>query len=180
LWHYNALISIYILFPVKSGGNGKQLAFYWLNSGNICHPRGLNEYRRVSTAHKLFDNVFQDDSLNFWGGPGQSLDYERVRDVVGLTNSDLSRVAHVAKNSVRFDERIPPALKERMEQIANCSLMVARYFNGDARKVSLWFGAPNPMLGNVSPRDMIRYGRFLKLQRFISGALTEASREPQS
>jgi hypothetical protein len=32
----------------------------------------------------------------------------------------------------------------------------------------------------VSPRDMIRYGRFLKLQRFISGALTEVSREPQS
>jgi hypothetical protein len=133
-----------------------------------------------STAHKLFDNVFRDDSLKFWAGPGQSLDYERVRDVVGLTNSDLSRVAHVAKNSVRFDERIPPALKERMEQIANCALMVARYFNGDARKVSLWFGAPNPMLGNVSPRDMIRYGRFAKLQRFISGALNETSREPQT
>lgn len=123
-------------------------------------------------AYRLFDTVHRSDPLKFWADHGD-LDYERVRDVVGLSNGDLSRVAHVAKSSVRFDDRIPPELKDRMEQIANCCLKVAEYFQGDARKVSLWFKAPNPMLGNISPRDMIRYGRFAKLQRFVLGALSD-------
>ena len=125
----------------------------------------------AETSRRIFDTVHRTDSLNFWANHG--LDYERVRDMVGLTNNDLSRVADVAKSSVRFDERIPPALKERMEQIANCCLLVAEHFGNDAQKTSLWFKTPNPMLGNVSPRDMIRYGRFSKLQRFIVGALSD-------
>lgn len=125
-------------------------------------------------AHKLFDSVYHNDSLKFWRDHG--LDYERVRDIVGLSNSDLSRVAEIARSSVRFDSRIPPELKDRMEQIANCCAMLADHFNGDAQKVSLWFKAPNPMLGNVSPRDMIRYGRFAKLQRFIVEALSDGTR----
>jgi hypothetical protein len=120
-------------------------------------------------ATPLFDNVHREDPLKFWANHG--LNYERVKEVVGLTNQDLSRVAQVAKASVRFDDRIPPELKSRMEQIANCCAMVAEHFNGDANKVAIWFGALNPMLGNTSPRDMIRYGRFSKLQRFIAEAL---------
>lgn len=127
----------------------------------------------------LFDNVYGDDSLKFWADHGL-LDYERVKEVVGLTNQDLSRVAHVAKGSVRFDERIPPDLKTRMEQIANCCLLVAQHFKGDATKVAIWFGAPNPMLGNVSPRDMIRYGRFAKLQRFVAEALGRSLEPPRT
>ena len=130
-------------------------------------------------VHPMFENIYRKDSLKFWAEHG--LNYERVRDVVGLTNEDLSRVAQVAKSSVRFDERIPPVLKERLEQIANCCLLVAEHFDGNAEKASLWFKTPNPMLGNVSPRDMIRYGRFTKLQRFIAGALGEAGRrEPEA
>jgi hypothetical protein len=121
----------------------------------------------------LFGNVYKSDSLKFYAQHG--LDYERVRQFVGLSNEDLSRVAHVAKASVRFDERIPPELKERMEQIANCCLIVAEHFKGDAQKTATWFGAVNPMLGNISPRDMIRFGRFPKLQRYIISALSDLS-----
>jgi hypothetical protein len=120
-------------------------------------------------SKSLFGNVYQNDSLRFWADHG--LNYEKVREVVGLTNQDLSRVADVAVSSVRFDERIPPELKLRMEQIANCCLLVAERFDGDAKKVALWFSAPNPMLGNICPRDMIRYGRFAQLQRFVMEAV---------
>jgi len=37
----------------------------------------------------------------------------------------------------------------------------------------LWFRLPNPLLGDVSPRDMIRYGRYAKLQEFVMDALAE-------
>lgn len=123
----------------------------------------------VANAAPLFGNVYRRDSLDFWAQQG--LNYEKVRDFVGLDKTDLSRVAHVKKSSVRFDDRIPPELKERLEQIANCCLLVADHFNGDVQKTSTWFSAANPMLGNVSPRDMIRFGRFAKLQRFIAEAV---------
>jgi len=44
---------------------------------------------------------------------------------------------------------------------------VVGFFEGDVAKTALWFRLPNPLLGDVSPRDMIRYGRFAKLQEFV-------------
>ena len=130
----------------------------------------------MAEAAKLFGNVYQNDSLQFWAnhGTGRELDYERVRDFIGLSNTDLSRVARVKKASVRLDDRIPPELKERLMQIANCCLLVAKYFEDDVEKTATWFRTANPMLGDLSPKDMIRYGRFAKLQRFITEAVTEA------
>jgi hypothetical protein len=37
----------------------------------------------------------------------------------------------------------------------------------------LWFKVPNPLLGDVAPRDMIRFGRYKKLLKFIQSALEE-------
>jgi hypothetical protein len=47
-----------------------------------------------------------------------------------------------------------------------------QFFNDDV-KTKLWFQTPNPMLGNVSPRDMIRLGRYNKLLRFVAQAMEE-------
>lgn len=48
--------------------------------------------------------------------------------------------------------------------------MVAEYSEGDTEKTSLWFRTPNPMLGNISPRDMIRIGRTTRLRKFVTEA----------
>jgi hypothetical protein len=48
--------------------------------------------------------------------------------------------------------------------------LVAEYFKGDLEKTALWFKIDNPMLGDVSPREMIRAGRFKKLIKFIYNA----------
>jgi hypothetical protein len=40
-------------------------------------------------------------------------------------------------------------------------------------KTELWFRLPNPLLGNVSPRDMIRYGRYETMRDFIYTSLSE-------
>lgn len=62
---------------------------------------------------------------------------------------------------------IPKDLKDRLEQIANICALVAEYFDGDQDKTVLWFKSPNPMLGNITPRDMIRFGRYKKLMAFV-------------
>jgi hypothetical protein len=123
----------------------------------------------VNTQH-LFDSVPGGDPLHFWANHG--LNYSRVTEFLDLDTNALSKLAGVSKSSVRFDERIPRGLKDRMEQIAIICSLVAEYFEGDVEKTALWFRAINPMLGNISPRDMIRLGRYKKLQKFIVSAKT--------
>jgi hypothetical protein len=40
----------------------------------------------------------------------------------------------------------------------------------------LWFKTRNPLLGDISPRDMIRLGRFERLRKFIINAAIKKNR----
>ncbi|MDH3508487.1 MAG: MbcA/ParS/Xre antitoxin family protein [Gammaproteobacteria bacterium] len=114
----------------------------------------------------LFENVYKSDPLEFWSNHG--LDYKKVTDFLDFNTNELSKIGGVSKRSVRLDDRIPNDLKERLEQIANICAIVAGYFEGDVGKTALWFKTPNPMLGYISPRDMIRFGRYKRLLKFIT------------
>jgi hypothetical protein len=63
-------------------------------------------------------------------------------------------------------------LQDRFLEWATAINRVGQYFK-DIDKTVLWFRLPNPALGNVAPRDMIRVGRAHKLLRFIETALDE-------
>lgn len=119
----------------------------------------------------LFRNIHDRDYLGFWAD--QTLNAREVADFLGLKKSDIAKVAKVAPASVRFDDKIPRDVLVRLEEIANICLLVAQYFGGDAAKTALWFRTRNPLLGDISPRDMIRFGRYTKLRQFILDALTE-------
>ena len=67
---------------------------------------------------------------------------------------------------------MPKELEERVREWAVALSLVAQYFK-DEHKTVLWFKTMNPLLGNITPRDMIRIGRFKKLYRFILNALEE-------
>jgi hypothetical protein len=94
-------------------------------------------------------------------------DYKRIAELTKLSKADLSKIAQVAKSSVRFDAHIPEPVAARLREIANIANLVAEFFAGDAQKVGLWFEIANPMLGNASPRDMIRFGRYKRLLNFV-------------
>ena len=125
----------------------------------------------------IFDTVPRKDSLRFWRGG--ELDGRKVTDFLQFSTQDVSRIAQVAKASVRFDSRMPPQVEERLALIANICNLVFEHFD-DQAKTALWFKTPNPLLGNVSPRDMIRYGRYHKLLRFVTEALQAGSRREQA
>jgi hypothetical protein len=122
----------------------------------------------TSTSTRPITGHIANDLLGFYR-EGRT-DYKRVADVAKLSKEDLSKIADVAKSSVRFDEAIPAAVAERLREIANIANLVAEYFNGDAQKVGLWFELPNPMLGNVSPRTLIRGNRYKRLLNFVLDA----------
>lgn len=117
----------------------------------------------------LFDTV-PEDLLQFGHGP--AFDPKKAATFLALKKADVGRIAAVAESSVRWDENIPTAVRLRMEEIANTINLVAKQFGGDREKTVAWFQARNPLLGDVSPRDMIRLGRYDRLRRFIIQAMT--------
>jgi hypothetical protein len=75
---------------------------------------------------------------------------------------------------------MPLPVRDRLEEIANTVNMVATMFSGDVNRTSAWFRARNPMLGDISPRDMIRLGRYERLRKFIINAMNERNAKPIS
>lgn len=123
----------------------------------------------------IFDNVAKADHLSF--GHGAGFRAQQVAEFLDFNKSDVSRIAAVSVNSVRWDvDRIPQPVRERLEEIGDIANMVAGFFDGDAAKTALWFRSRNPMLGNVAPRDMVRLGRYERLRSYIVSALRENQR----
>jgi hypothetical protein len=117
----------------------------------------------------LFDTV-PEDLLKF--GHGDSFDAKKAADFLSLKKADVGRIADVAQSSVRWDANIPESVRVRMEEIASIINLVAKQFAGDQEKTVAWFRERNPLLGDVSPRDMIRLGRYERLRRFIIQAMS--------
>lgn len=118
----------------------------------------------------LFDTV-PEDILNF--GHGQDFDAKRAAQFLHLKQEDVGRIASVAPSSVRYDSKIPAQVRDRLEEIAATINLVAKQFSGDVDKTVSWFKASNPLLGDISPRDMIRLGRYDRLRKFIIQAMSD-------
>lgn len=122
----------------------------------------------------LFDTV-PTDLMGF--GLGSSLNAKSVQSFLGLSKEDVSRIADVSPKSVRFDDAMPEPIRERLQEIAITINWVAKFFGGDVDKTRTWFKTRNPLMGDLSPRDMIRHGRFERLRKFI---LTAMSGQPSA
>jgi len=116
------------------------------------------------------------DHLGFWAE--QTLQPRKVAEFLDLDRQTLAKFSGVALRGVRFDARIPQPVLEWLTEIAHICDLVAEFFRGDAVKTRLWFQTRNPMLGDLSPRDLIRIGLHRKLHRFIVEALKENEGPP--
>jgi uncharacterized protein (DUF2384 family) len=119
----------------------------------------------------LFSTVPK-DHLSLYDG--NKLDYGATADFLHFNKEDVAKASVFSKTSVRFDEeKMSTELKERIKEWATLLNIVAGFFKGDAQKTYTWFVTLNPMLGNVAPRDMIRFGRYKKLLKFVMNAIAE-------
>ena len=128
---------------------------------------------RASSSAQAFNNVPNHDYLKFF--EKSKLEPKRVVDFLKFDQTDVAKATTLPKSSIRYDERIPEELEQRLTEIAVICELVAGYFKGDVQKTALWFQLPNPQLGNIAPREMIRYERYKKLLRFVQSALSGIS-----
>jgi uncharacterized protein (DUF2384 family) len=119
----------------------------------------------------LFETIPKQDYLSLF--PSSGTDYEKVVDLLDFRKKDVARASNVSLHSVRYDPpKMPKELQDRIQEWAVALNLVAQFF-GDEQKTVLWFKTPNPLLGDIAPRDMIKIGRFKKLRQFILQALSE-------
>jgi hypothetical protein len=156
--------------------SARGLVKIWSNFGSIAsesYTAGSSMRPVMPNSRTLFGTVPDRDYLGFWAD--QTLKAREVADFLDLDKPTVAKLAQVAPASVRFDQKIPKEVLERLQEIANICGLVAQFFGGDIAKTAIWFRTKNPLLGDISPRDMIRYGRYEKLRRFIMNALQENS-----
>jgi hypothetical protein len=130
----------------------------------------------MSQRPALFRTVPEQDFLGFWAN--RAFRPDKVAKFLSLDRSDVAKVAGVSVKSVRYDQKIPKEVLDRLTEIATICGLVAQFFEGDDSKTTVWFKTPNPLLGGMAPRDMIRLGRYQKLRRFVVNALLEDGVEP--
>ena len=118
----------------------------------------------------LFGNVPKNNYFEFY--ENNKPDYKKVVDCLEFKKQDVALATQCPTNSIRYDENMPKELKDRIEEWANLLQLVAQFFK-DEHKTLLWFRMPNPLLGNISPKDMIRIGRYKKLLKFVQHALSQ-------
>jgi uncharacterized protein (DUF2384 family) len=63
--------------------------------------------------------------------------------------------------------------EDEREQVSRIVDMVSLFFHDEPWKTTAWLDAPNPLLGNVSPRDMVLWGRVDRLEQFVRNAMDE-------
>ncbi|HTC51017.1 MAG TPA: nucleotidyltransferase domain-containing protein [Steroidobacteraceae bacterium] len=95
-----------------------------------------------------------------------------------MNKVDLAQLAAVAPASVRFDDKAPRVLRERLMDIAATCELVAQAFEGNTTKTALWFMTSNPNLGNLSPSDLLRRGGHEVLQRQVLEATAQGGPAP--
>lgn len=125
----------------------------------------------VNKVKTLFDTVPHKNFLSLFHN--EQVGYQRVVEILDFKKEDVAKAAQIPVSSVRYDSKMPKELEEQIRDWAIALQLVAQHFNDDAHKTVLWFQTPNHLLGNVSPRDMIRFGRFKKLFKFIQNAVSK-------
>jgi hypothetical protein len=125
----------------------------------------------VNTSSGLFETIPRQDYLGLFSEQGT--DYQKIVGLLDFQKRDVARASNISVHSVRYDPpKMPKELEERLDEWATALNLVAQFFR-DEHKTVLWFKTANPLLGDMTPRDMIRVGRFRKLLRFIQNALSE-------
>lgn len=129
----------------------------------------------MPTANAALFNTVSSQDLGKFFSKGGEVEAEKVVKFLKYKKEDVAVASDTPVSSIRYDEKMTADLKQRMVEWATAINAVASYFN-DLDRTILWFQVSNPLLGDISPRDMIRLGRFKKLQKFIQTALDENKR----
>jgi hypothetical protein len=117
------------------------------------------------SLQSIFDTVPKTNHLRFI--EESKPQPKRVVSFLKLTQRDVAKLSGYPVSSIRYDHRLPTEVADRLMEVGVICEAVADFFGGDEEKTRLWFRTANPLLGGITPRDMIRLGRHKRLMQFV-------------
>lgn len=120
--------------------------------------------------HNLFSNVPQGDLFGI--NKDNNINYHEAAKFLGMSKKAVAKAAGIAAASVRYDARMSTDLKEFFLELISVVSIVSAQFSQDKEKTRLWFSMPNPLLGGVTPINMIMLGKHKKLLKFIQRSIS--------
>ena len=97
---------------------------------------------------------------------------KKIVELLEYKKREIAQASGVKSQLIRYDDKIPKELKERLFEWAYAINLVNEYFK-NPEKTMIWFKTPNVLLGESTPRDMIRMGKSKRLIKFVRNALDE-------
>jgi hypothetical protein len=119
----------------------------------------------------LFATVHAGGLPLIWDEEAKDVNGPEVLKMIGLSYRDAARAARIPEKSVKSGQPLPDELMVRAREWAAIVGLVAGFFHGDVLKTALWFKMRNPLLGGLSPREMIEFDRAAKLRDIVENAL---------
>ena len=83
----------------------------------------------------IFSNIPKKDYLSFF--EDNETKYQSVTHFLDFKNEDVSKAAGVPLSSVRYDNKMPAELRDRIKEWATLLNLVAGHFQGDPVKTEL-------------------------------------------
>ena len=118
-----------------------------------------------STAEVIYIETVLNDDLHLF--TDKVVNEQMLINFLGLTVEDISKFTGVPKADIIVDSKTSIITSEKLHAIAIMCQKISDFYQGDGESVVDWFQFANPLLGNISPTDMIRFGRLDKLSLFI-------------
>ena len=81
----------------------------------------------------LFETIPKDDPLLLF--PDGGTDYQRVVRLLDFKKRDVSKASQISLQSVRYDQKMPKELEERVQEWAVALSLVAQYFKNEHKTV---------------------------------------------
>ena len=97
---------------------------------------------------------------------------KKIVDLLEYKKREIAQASGVKSQLIRYDDKIPKELKKRLFEWATTINLVNTYFQ-DSEKTMIWFNTPNALLGEFTPKDLIRMGKSKRLLKFVRNALDE-------
>lgn len=66
-----------------------------------------------------------------------------------------------------------------MSEMPEIRALLREFFGNDPKKIELWLDTKNPLLGGLSPMEMVHVGREEKLLEFVKTSLAENERSEE-
>jgi hypothetical protein len=114
-----------------------------------------------------------------WGDPSWKFEIEPVKKLRDIVEEWRPAIPYGSTDLNPDELDCETFFKKKHGKGDEITELLEGFFDHDKKKIKAWYEAENPLLGGVSPNQLIRWGRREKLHQFIRRSIEENNPPPR-